>query len=80
MCTGTGFAFQHQNSDEVFFDTTKNCDSKSKFSDYLLNKQTKTISIPFYTFLKEKKAHTFKVLFKVNWELIQIYWQLTVVC
>lgn len=79
MCTGTGFAFQRQNSDEVFFDTTKNYDSKSKFSCYLLNKQI-PINIPLYTLLKQKKVYTYKVLFKVIWELIQIYWQLTIAC
>lgn len=49
----------------------------------MLFKQTKPtlFSIPFYSLLKQKKAHTHIALFKANWELVlQICWQLTIVC
>ena len=43
MCTGTDFAFQYQNSDEAFFNRTRNVQfPKSKFYMLFTKQRNKT--------------------------------------
>lgn len=58
MCIGTDFAFQHQNSDEAFFNPTRNTQfPKFKFYMLLIEQINKTqISSCFHRLPSETKG------------------------
>ena len=60
MCTGTDFAFQHQHSDEAFFNPTRNVQFP-KFKFYMLFTEqikSKLFNVSVYSLLKPKKVCT----------------------